>query len=36
MSKVYRIYVEKRKDYAVEANDLLNDLKTQVKIDSII
>lgn len=35
MSKVYRIYVEKRKDYAVEANDLLNDLKTQLKIDSI-
>ena len=35
MSKVYRIYVEKRKDYAVEADEILNNLKTQLKIDSI-
>ena len=35
MSKVYRIYVEKRKDYAVEAAEILNNLKTQLKIDSI-
>ena len=32
MNKVYRIYVEKRKEYAVEAAELLNNLKNQLKI----
>ena len=32
MSKVYRVFVEKRKEYAVEALELLNNLKTQLKI----
>ena len=32
MSRVYRIYVEKRKDYAVEAVELFNNLKIQLKI----
>ena len=35
MSKVYRIYVEKRKDYAVEADEILNNLKTQLKLDKL-
>ena len=35
MSRVYRIYVEKRKDYAVEALELYNNLKTQLKIDKL-
>lgn len=35
MSQVYRIYVEKRKDYAVEAADILNNLKTQLKMENI-
>ncbi len=35
MSKVYRIYVEKRKDYAVEANEILDNLKTQLKMESL-
>jgi len=35
MSKVYRIYVEKRKDYAVEADEMLNDLQTQLKMNTI-
>ena len=35
MSKVYRVYVEKRKDFAVEADEILSNLKTQLKIDSL-
>jgi len=35
MSKVYRIYVEKRKEYAVEADEILNNLKTQLKLNTI-
>ena len=35
MSKVYRIYVEKRKDFAVEADEILNSLKTQLKLDAL-
>ena len=35
MSKVYRIYVEKRKDFAVEAAEILENLKTQLKLDSL-
>ena len=34
MSKVYRVYVEKRKDYAVEADEILNNLRTQLKLDT--
>ena len=30
---VYRVYVEKRKEYAVEANEVLYNLKTQLKLD---
>ena len=33
MNKVYRVYVEKRKEYAVEAVEILNNLKTQLKIE---
>ena len=32
MKKVYRIFVEKRKEYAVEALEVLTNLKTQLKI----
>ena len=35
MSRVYRIYVEKRKDYAVEADEILSNLKTQLKMDAL-
>ncbi len=35
MNKVYRIYVEKRKEYAVEADEILNNLKTQLKMDAL-
>ena len=35
MDKVYRIYVIKRKDYAVEANEIFNNLKTQLKIENL-
>jgi len=35
MSQVYRIYVEKRKEYAVEADEILNNLKTQLKMNTI-
>ena len=35
MKKVYRIFVEKRKEYAVEALEVLTNLKTQLKIDSL-
>ena len=36
MNKVYRVYVEKRKEYAVEAIEILNNLKTQLKIDNLV
>ena len=35
MNKVYRIYVEKRKEYAVEADEILNNLKTQLKMNAL-
>ena len=35
MSKVYRVYVEKRKDYAVESDEILNNLRTQLKLDTL-
>ena len=35
MKKVYRVYVEKRKEFAVEANELLHDLNEQLKIDNL-
>ena len=35
MSKVYRVYVEKRKDYAVEADEILNNLRTQLKLGTL-
>ena len=35
MSKVYRVYVEKKEAYAVEANELLNNIQTQLKITTI-
>jgi phosphoribosylformylglycinamidine synthase len=35
MSKVYRVYVEKRKEYAVEAKDILNDIHSQLNIQSV-
>lgn len=35
MKEVYRIYVEKRPENAVEAKDILHDLQTQLKMDMI-
>ncbi len=35
MAKVHRIYVEKRKEYAVEATELFNNITNQLKIQSI-
>ena len=35
MSKVHRIYVEKRKEFAVEALELLHNLKNQLKIKNL-
>ena len=35
MNKVNRVYVEKRKDYAVEALDIFNNLKVQLKINNL-
>ncbi len=35
MNKVYRVYVEKRKDYAVESDEILNNLRTQLKLDTL-
>ena len=32
MNKVNRVYVEKRKDFAVEALEILNNLKVQLKL----
>ena len=35
MNRVYRVYVEKRKDFAVEADEILNNLKVQLKMDNV-
>ena len=35
MSKVYRVYVEKREGFNVEALEILNSLKTQLKLDNL-
>ena len=35
MNKVYRVYVEKRKDFAVEALEILTNIKTQLKINNL-
>ena len=35
MSKVYRVYVEKKKAYAVEAIEILNNLKAQLKLNNL-
>lgn len=35
MNKVYRIYVEKRKEFAVEAAEILENLKTQLKLSDL-
>ena len=35
MNKVYRVYVEKRKEYAVESTEILNNLKTQLNIENL-
>lgn len=35
MSRVYRIYVKKQKEYAVEAYELLENLKSQLKIEGL-
>ena len=35
MSKVYRVYVEKRKEFAVEADEVLNNLKTQLGLANL-
>ena len=35
MNKVYRIFVEKREQFAVEAKEVLHTLKTQLKIEAL-
>ncbi len=35
MAKVYRVYVEKREGFNVEALEILNNLKTQLKIEAL-
>ena len=35
MDKVYRIFVEKREQFAVEAKEVLHNLKTQLKIEKL-
>ncbi len=35
MSKVYRVYVEKRKEYAVEASEVFHGLKKELKINNL-
>ena len=35
MSKVYRVFVEKRKEYRVEAQEVLNNLKSQLNISGL-
>ena len=35
MSRVYRVYVEKRKEYAVEAIEILHNLKKELKLEGL-
>ena len=35
MSKVYRVYVEKREEFKVEAKETLNNLRTQLKLNNL-
>ena len=35
MSLVYRVYVQKRNEFAVEAMEIYNNLKEQLKINSL-
>ena len=35
MNLVYRVYVEKKKDYAVEAHELLENIKVQLKLENL-
>ncbi|MBR3841335.1 MAG: phosphoribosylformylglycinamidine synthase [Erysipelotrichales bacterium] len=35
MNQVYRVYVEKKKDYAVEGLELLESIKVQLKLDNL-
>ena len=35
MSKIYRVYVKKREEYAVEAQELFNNIKNQLKIEGL-
>ena len=35
MNKVYRVYVEKRPAFAVEADEVLNSLRTQLKLNNL-
>ena len=35
MSLVYRVYVQKRNEFAVEAMEIYNNLKEQLKIESL-
>ncbi|MDY4788861.1 MAG: phosphoribosylformylglycinamidine synthase [Bacilli bacterium] len=36
MSKVYRVFVEKRLDFAVEAKEVLENLKSQLKLTNLV
>ena len=35
MSLVYRVYVEKKKDYAVEAHEILENIRVQLKLNNL-
>ena len=35
MSRVYRVFVEKREDFAVEAREILENLRTQLKLGNL-
>ena len=35
MSKVFRIYVKKREEFAVEAKEVLENLRVQLKLDNL-
>ena len=35
MNKVYRVYVEKRSEYAVDAKKLFHNIKSQLKINEL-
>ena len=35
MNKVYRVFVQKRKEFAVEAVEIYNNLKTELKIEGL-